>query len=124
MRFRTLVFFLTVATGLPSQAAETQNLVQIYQQALAHDPIWASAQSGRLATQEKLAQGNAQLLPTVSFNAGVSEVQADTKFLGSSSVLQGCKVIKIVFNFRAIGHIETNGAKYRFNAGDGECDRV
>ena len=91
MRFRALVFFLTIAIGLPSQAAETQNLVQIYQQALAHDPIWASAQSGRLATQEKLAQGNAQLLPTVSFNAGVSEVQADTKFLGSSSVLQGGK---------------------------------
>ena len=74
-----------------AQAADTQNLVQIYQQALAHDPVWASAQSSRLATQEKLVQGKAQLLPTVTFNAGASEVQADTKFLGGSSVLQGGK---------------------------------
>lgn len=90
MRFCTLVLGLVVIS-LTAEAAETQNLVQIYQQALAHDPLWASAQSSRLATQEKLVQGNAQLLPTVAFNAGVSEVQADTKFLGSSTVLQGGK---------------------------------
>ena len=91
IRFCRLILCTLFAIGFQAQAAETQNLVQIYQQALAHDPIWASAQSGRLAAQEKLAQGNAQLLPIVSFSAGVSEVQADTKFLGNTSVLQGGK---------------------------------
>ena len=91
MRFYRLLLWTVCLIGPTAQAAETQNLIQIYQQALAHDPSWASAQSSHLAAQEKLAQGNAQLLPTVTFNAAVSEVQADTKFLGTTSVLQGGK---------------------------------
>ena len=99
MRFLGLILGLVFVASPAVQAAETQNLVQIYQQALAHDPLWASAQSSRLATQEKLVQGNAQLLPTVSFSASASEVQADTKFLGNSSVLQGGKHSFETYNY-------------------------
>lgn len=99
MRFLGLILGLVFVASPTAQAAETQNLVQIYQQALAHDPLWASAQSSRLATQEKLVQGNAQLLPTVSFSASASEVQADTKFLGNSSVLQGGKHSFETYNY-------------------------
>lgn len=100
MRFLGLILGLVSLASLTAEAVEMQNLVQIYQQALVHDPLWASAQSSRLATQEKLVQGNAQLLPTVSLSAGASEVQADTNFLGSSSVpLHGGKHSFETYNY-------------------------
>ena len=37
-----------------SNAADSQDLMQIYQQALSHDPVWISAQSSNRASQEKL----------------------------------------------------------------------
>jgi len=69
-----------------AQAADTQNLLQIYQQALQHDPVWASAQSANRGMQEKLVQSNAQYLPTVTFNAGASASQTDVKYVGSGSI--------------------------------------
>jgi outer membrane protein len=63
-------------------AADSQNLIQIYQQALSQDPALASAKSGNLAMQEKLVQGKAQYLPTVNFNAGANSSKTDIKFLG------------------------------------------
>lgn len=65
-------------------AEETQNLQQIYQQALTQDPVLASAKSGNRAMQEKLVQGNALYLPTVNFNAGVSASQTDIKIIGNA----------------------------------------
>ena len=62
-------------------AADSQNLIQIYQQALSHDPALASAKSGNLAIQEKLVQGRAQYLPTINFNAGASASQTDIKII-------------------------------------------
>jgi outer membrane protein len=63
-------------------AADSQNLIQIYQQALSQDPALASAKSGNLAMQEKLVQGRAQYLPTISFNAGASASKTDIKIIG------------------------------------------
>ena len=47
-----------LAASLPVQAA--QNLLQIYQQALARDPVWSAAQNANRAAQEKIVQGQAQ----------------------------------------------------------------
>ena len=81
---------LTVALSIAYQAAaaDSQNLMQIYQQALSHDPVWASAQSSHLASQEKLVQGNALFLPTVNFNAGVSASETDIRYIGTNSVFR------------------------------------
>ncbi|CEN56710.1 TolC family outer membrane protein [Candidatus Methylopumilus turicensis] len=90
MRLNYLFLLLGLALGHHAQAADSQNLMQIYQQALSRDPVWASAQSSHLASQEKLAQGNALFLPTVTFNSGVSATQSDAKFFGgATSVLRG-----------------------------------
>jgi outer membrane protein len=70
------------------QAEETQNLQQVYQQALTQDPVLASAKSGNRAMQEKLVQGNALYLPTINFNAGATASQTDIKYIGSSSVFR------------------------------------
>jgi outer membrane protein len=75
--------FSMIALG-QVQAEETQNLQQIYQQALTQDPLLASAKSGNRAMQEKLVQGNALYLPTVNFNAGVSASQTDIKIIGNA----------------------------------------
>lgn len=88
MRFSSLLLCLLAVVSFPLRAAETQNLVQIYQQALAHDPVWASAQSSRMASQEKLVQGDAQLLPTITFNANTNAYSTDTKLVNSNYPLQ------------------------------------
>ena len=85
MRLKFLILIVALSAVYPAQAADSQNLMQIYQQALSHDPAWASAQSSHLASQEKLAQGKALYLPTVTLNAGVSATQSDAKFFGSTS---------------------------------------
>lgn len=89
MRLKLFVLTIAFSACYQANAADSQNLLQIYQQALSRDPVWASAQSSHLASQEKLAQGNALFLPTVTLNAGVSATQSDAKFFGNTSVLRG-----------------------------------
>lgn len=73
----------------PAQAAETQNLLDIYQLALSHDPTWASARSANTAAQEKLEQGKALYRPTVTANANTSYSNTDTHYSGGNAVFQG-----------------------------------
>jgi len=86
MRFKFSILTFALFAAYQVHAADSQNLMQIYQQALSHDPVWASAQSSHLANQEKLAQGKALFLPTVSLNAGVSATQSDAKFFGNTTL--------------------------------------
>jgi outer membrane protein len=88
MRLALWMFSLVILALGQVQAEETQNLQQIYQQALTQDPILASAKSGNRAMQEKLVQGNALYLPTINFNAGATASQTDIKYIGSSSVFR------------------------------------
>lgn len=66
-------------------AAETQDLADIYQQALANDPTWASAQSANKATQERLAQAKALFFPTITFNTNAGHTDADVEYTGGRS---------------------------------------
>jgi len=77
---------LSVATYVHADVhVENQpySLLDIYQQALAHDPTLASALSANRAAQEIIEQGKALYRPTVNFNAGVSASQTDIKFTGA-----------------------------------------
>ncbi len=92
MTIKRLVFivFLTVlpptallaAEDMPSQT-KPQSLMDIYHQALAHDPTLASALSANKAAQEIIEQGKALYRPTVNFNASASASQTDNKFIGT-----------------------------------------
>lgn len=75
---------LLLLLSLPSQAA--QNLLQIYQQAVARDPVWASAQHANRAAQEKIVQGQAQYFPVVSINGGANATRNDLKFVGGTTL--------------------------------------
>jgi outer membrane protein len=88
MRLAFLILGFSMIAFGQVHAEETQNLQQIYQQALTQDPVLASAKSGNRAMQEKLVQGNALYLPTINFNAGATASQTDIKYIGSSSVFR------------------------------------
>lgn len=65
-----------------SMQEKQQSLIEIYHQALAHDPTFASAISANQAAQELLEQGKALYRPTVNFNAGVNATQSDIRYIG------------------------------------------
>lgn len=77
---RLVAFALWLLQPLMSFAANPQNLMDIYQQALAHDPVLASAKSGNLAAQEQLEQGKALFRPTVSLSANANHSETDLKY--------------------------------------------
>ena len=72
-------------TSTFSTQSKQQSLVDIYQQALSHDPTLASALSANQAAQELTEQGKALYRPTVNFSAGASASQTDIQYNGSGS---------------------------------------
>lgn len=71
--------FLLLQPAL-SIAANPQNLIDVYQQALAHDPVLASARSANLAAQEQLEQGKALFRPSVTLSANANHSETDLKY--------------------------------------------
>lgn len=65
-----------------ASAENPQNLMDIYQQALAHDPVLASAKSANLAAQEQLEQGKALFRPSVALSANANHSETDIRFNG------------------------------------------
>ena len=63
-----------------AQDVKVQSLIEVYHQALAHDPTLASALSANKAAQEIIEQGKALYRPTVNFNAGVVARHNEIKF--------------------------------------------
>ena len=60
------------------------SLLDIYHQALAHDPTLASALSANKAAQEIIEQGKALYLPTVNFSADASTTHTHIRYLDSN----------------------------------------
>lgn len=60
-----------------------QSLLDIYQQAVANDPILSAALNANQAAQELIAQGKALYRPTVNFTAGTNASQTDVRYLGA-----------------------------------------
>lgn len=83
-----IVFILlAMRISVQLQAAETQqNLLDIYQLALTSDPTLASAHSANTATQEKVVQGKALLLPNISLNGNASRSYTDIQYRGGASI--------------------------------------
>lgn len=74
-----------LASFSAQSAGAPQSLVDIYQEALAHDPTLASALNANQAAQEIIEQAKALYRPTINLNAGASATQSDIRFLNSSS---------------------------------------
>lgn len=84
--FYTAVLFTANAYAVDITASEykTQSLVDIYQQALSHDPTLASALSANQAAQELIEQGKALYRPTVNFNAEANQIGSDIRYLNNT----------------------------------------
>lgn len=77
-----LALTLLVLAASPAPAAD---LLQIYHDALANDPVYASARAARDAGLEALPQGLAQLLPNLSLNNAFTQYNdVDISFRGAA----------------------------------------
>ena len=91
MTWRSAVWLLpTLLLSMPVYAAEPVSLqaqplklMDVYQQALAHDATLASALSANRAAQEIIEQGKALYRPTVNFNADTNTLQSNIHYLGT-----------------------------------------
>ena len=79
-----LVLFPASLLAAETQQAKQQSLLDIYHQALAHDPTLASALSANKAAQEIIEQGKALYRPTVNFNADASTSATHIRYLESN----------------------------------------
>lgn len=71
------------------QSARADDLLALYRQALAHDARWAAAQHASAAGGEKLAQGRAALLPTLSATGSKLYYDAEIEYQGSTPFVGG-----------------------------------
>ena len=72
--------FLAFATQVYA-VEKADSLLDIYQQALSHDPQLASALSANRAAQEIIEQGKALYRPTVNFNADANKLSTDIRYI-------------------------------------------
>jgi outer membrane protein len=69
--------FALLCSGTPTFGAD---LLEIYRLALASDPVYSAARAGWTASQEKLPQGLAGLLPQASVSASTQDNDRDLRF--------------------------------------------
>ncbi len=77
IRSRTVLTFALLLAVAPAGAAD---LIEIYRQALASDPVYSSARASWTAAQEKAPQGLAGLLPQASLSASTQYNDRDLSF--------------------------------------------
>lgn len=70
-------------------SACAEDLLEVYHQALAHDARWRAAQYTTTAGGEKLAQGRAALLPTLSISGAKTWYDASTEYQGTTPFVVG-----------------------------------
>jgi outer membrane protein len=66
-----------LASAFLTLEARAADLIQVYQQALANDAVYASARASLAAGQERVTQGRSQLLPTVGVTGSLSRSDND-----------------------------------------------
>jgi outer membrane protein len=77
---RVAVFLLTVPL-----AANAEDLLQVYRDAQAYDAVYAAARQNLAAGRERLPQGRALLLPTLSLSANATAARIDTESRDTAS---------------------------------------
>jgi outer membrane protein len=67
-----------IASAFVSLNAQAADLIQVYQQALANDAVYASARASQAAGRERVPQGRAALLPTVGLSGSYVRSNGDS----------------------------------------------
>lgn len=84
MRITPLVAIL--ASTFVSYSAQAADLLQIYKDALANDPVFASAAASKIAGDEKVVQGRAGLLPQIGLSGGWQRGNQKNETTASDSI--------------------------------------
>ena len=94
---RPLIALLIASAVTFSATAQAADLIQVYQQALANDPTYASARNALTAGQERITQGRSGLLPQVGISG--THLKSNGQFI---PVHEGIDVVdgELVSNFR------------------------
>jgi outer membrane protein len=66
-----------VASAFLSLNARAADLIQVYQQAMANDAVYASARAAVAAGREKTAQGRSLLLPTIGVTGQIAKTDSE-----------------------------------------------
>jgi outer membrane protein len=66
-----------IASALVSLNAQAADLIQVYQQALANDAVYASARASLAVGRERVPQGRSLLLPTIGINGSATRNDSD-----------------------------------------------
>ncbi|WP_394204357.1 outer membrane channel protein TolC [Shewanella waksmanii] len=77
MKFKIRSLCAAITLAASATAVQADDLLQIYQQALTSDPVALQAQAQRDALYEKIEEGRAPLLPTLSANVGYGKRWTD-----------------------------------------------
>ena len=98
-----------IASAFLSLNAEAADLIQVYQQALANDAVYASARASLAAGRERIPQGRAALLPTVGLSGSYTRNDGDfSPFNQGATVISPSGVTGIVGGGGAV----TNSNQY------------
>ena len=81
---RSICILLLLTPVVLKAAPQAQNLKDIYELALQHDANWAAARYANTAAQEKIEQGKALLLPTVSINSSATRSDTSIQYTGNT----------------------------------------
>lgn len=86
MQIKAWIILLLLLPNPLLAAERTLTLIDVYQQALARDPVLASALNQNKAAQELIEQGKALYRPSVSLSAGANATRSDIRFIDNSGV--------------------------------------
>lgn len=76
-----------IASAFLSLNAQAADLLQVYQQALANDAVYASARASLAAGREKTTQGRALLMPTIGLDGSVVRNDSESTPWNEGAVL-------------------------------------
>lgn len=82
--YRMISIALLLTSQIVLAAPPTQNLKDIFELALQNDPTWAASRYANTAAQEKLIQGRALLLPTISISGSGNRSITDIQYTGNT----------------------------------------
>ncbi|AZG74651.1 outer membrane channel protein TolC [Shewanella livingstonensis] len=100
MKFKIGSLYAALAFAIAAPAAQADDLLQIYQQALTSDPIVLQAKAQRDALYESIEENRAPLLPSISANVGYAKAWNDP-LEDSNGLIGGVNLTQVIYDHSA-----------------------
>ncbi|MGX9462078.1 outer membrane channel protein TolC [Shewanella sp. A14] len=100
MKFKIGSLYAALAFAIAAPAAQADDLLQIYQQALTSDPIVLQAKAQRDALYESIEENRAPLLPSISANVGYAKAWNDPA-VDTDGFTGGVNLTQVIYDHSA-----------------------